>query len=125
MMTIDPLTAQAAPFNTAAEEAASLEQRLILEVNTLMQGVARAFLESGFDVYFRPNTSTHWGEGDFGRLTVVSRDPEHLREAEAWAKDLSQAFHEYICLRIAAQPDKFSGEPVTLGTLRQIAYPAP
>ncbi len=124
-MTDQTLTTLIAPCNASAEEVAAQEQRLIREVNALMQSVARAFLEAGNEVYFRPNTTTHWGEGDFGRLTVVARDPEKLRDAEAWAKDLSPAFHEYICLRIAAQPDKFSGQPVSLDTLDQITYPAP
>lgn len=88
------------------------EKALVETYLGFLRSVAKACIEKGWRVWFRPNQVVHWGEGGFGYLSIfVSAD------ALAELPDLPGEIRFITDLS-----DKRLGEEITLATLERITY---
>ena len=89
------------------------EKVLVETYLRFLRRVAKACLERGWRVWFRPNQWVHWGEGGFGSLSILlpTDEPEPLVDLPG----------EIRFLRELSDKDR-RGEEITLATLDRITY---
>jgi hypothetical protein len=79
-----------------------------------LRSVARACLQAGGRVWFRPNQVVHWGEGGFGRVSIFV--PGRLKAISPPELPAEVEFINKLSHR------KSLGEEITLTTLDRITY---
>lgn len=89
------------------------EKTLVETYLRFLRRVAKACLERGWRVWFRPNQWVHWGEGGFGSLSILlpAGEPELLPDLPGEIEFLTDLSDKQRL-----------GEEITLATLDQIAY---
>ena len=78
-----------------------------------LRRVAQGCLEKGWQVWFRPNQWTHWGEGGFGSLSILLPAGESEPQADLPSE---------IQFLAGLPHNKKLGEEVTSTTLDRISY---
>lgn len=91
----------------------SHERALVGAYLGFLRHVAQTCIESGWRVWFRQNRWTHWGEGGFGSLSILSPG----REAEPHT-----ALPSEIRFLRDVPDDRELGEEIIVATLDRIAY---
>lgn len=89
------------------------EKVLVETYLRFLRRVAKACLEAGWRVWFRPNQWVHWGEGGFGSLSILlpTDEPEPLVDLPG----------EIRFFRDLSDKDR-RGEEITLATVDRITY---
>lgn len=89
------------------------EKVLVETYLRFLRRVAKACLEAGWRVWFRPNQWVHWGEGGFGSLSILlpTDEPEPLADLPG----------EIRFFRDLSDKDR-RGEEITLATVDRITY---
>ena len=89
------------------------EKVLVETYLRFLRRVAKACLERGWRVWFRPNQWVHWGEGGFGSLSILlpTDEPEPLVDLPG----------EIRFFRDLSDKDR-RGEEITLATVDRITY---
>jgi len=89
------------------------EKVLVETYLRFLRRVAKACLEAGWRVWFRPNQWVHWGEGGFGSLSILlpTDEPEPLVDLPG----------EIRFFRNLSDKDR-RGEEITLATVDRITY---
>ncbi len=98
------------------EVCGTLDEQEKALVNTyigFLRQIARACLEKGWQVWFRPNHWTHWGEGGFGSLSILLPAGESEPQADLPSE---------IQFLAGLPHNKKLGEEVTSTTLDRISY---
>ena len=92
----------------------SREQEIIDTFINFLREVAKYYLQLGRLVYFRENTTVHYGEGGFGELVIQGNE------------DVCDVFGTYIC-EVSFEPDvstlaQKGYTPITEANLESIRY---
>lgn len=89
------------------------EKVLVETYLRFLRRVAKARLEAGWRVWFRPNQWVHWGEGGFGSLSILlpTDEPEPLVDLPG----------EIRFFRDLSDKDR-RGEEITLANVDRITY---
>ena len=89
------------------------EKVLVETYLRFLRRVAKACLEAGWRVWFRPNQWVHWGEGGFGSLSILlpTDEPDPLVDLPG----------EIRFFRDLSDKDR-RGEEITLATVDRITY---
>lgn len=89
------------------------EKALVETYLAFLRGVARTCLENGCRAWFRPNRVVHWGEGGFGRVSILLPPGK--------PKPLTALPGEIEFLTDLSDKQRL-GEEITLATLDRITY---
>ena len=89
------------------------EKALVVTYLGFLRRAAKACLEKGCRVWFRPNQVVHWGEGGFGYLSILlpAGEPEALPDLPGEIRFITDLSDEQTL-----------GEEITLATLERITY---
>ena len=89
------------------------QEKVLIETYLgFLRSAAKACIEKGWRVWFRPNQVVHWGEGGFGYLSILvpAGEPAELADLPSEIRFITDLSDERL------------GEEITLTTLERITY---
>ncbi len=89
------------------------EKALVKTYLEFLRQAAKACIENGCRVWFRPNQVVHWGEGGFGCLSILlpGGEPPELTRLPAEIRFIAELSDKQRL-----------GEEITLATLDRVTY---